>query len=284
MQARTVATPATHGNQGLALRARWDAPRVTSSSMLPVLRDDQDCAPGPTGSSIRSSGRRLRCPGMGASSGNRSVEFFEAQFRRQVQAHDYELNPFETRALDYLAGMVLDLGCGLGNLSLEAARRGHRAVAVDASAAACARVRADAEREGLPVRVIEADLGRWSIDGRYTTIACIGLLMFFRRERALELLLDIQRNVEPGGRAIVNVLVEGTTYLDMFQPGGYYLFGRDELEERFTGWRILSSVHETFPAPGHTRKEFSTVIAEKPRGTPPTSGKSQQGGGASCGD
>ena len=200
----------------------------------------------------------------GGAGGNQSVEFFDAQFRRQVQAHDFELNPFETRALGHLAGTVLDLGCGLGNLALEAVRHGHEVMAVDASPAAIARIAATAQHEGLPLRALEADLARWEIDRDYTTIVAIGLLMFFPRERALGLLRDIQEHVEPGGRAIVNVLVEGTTFMDMFQPGGFYLFGRGELEERFAGWRILSSEHETFPAPGDTRKEFSTVIAEKP--------------------
>ncbi len=71
---------------------------------------------------------------------NKSVEFFETQFQRQVRERDYALNPFETLALDYLTGTVLDLGCGLGNLSLEAGRRGHRILAVDASPAAIARI------------------------------------------------------------------------------------------------------------------------------------------------
>jgi len=31
------------------------------------------------------------------------------------------------------------------------------------------------------------------------------------------------------GLAIVNVLTEGTTYMGMFEPGNYYLFGRDVL-------------------------------------------------------
>ena len=39
--------------------------------------------------------------------------------------------------------------------------------------------------------------------------------MFFRRERALALLDDIQARVLAGGSAIVNVLVEGTTYMQM---------------------------------------------------------------------
>ena len=192
------------------------------------------------------------------------MEFFETQFRRQVREQDYTLNPFEIRALDYLTGTILDFGCGLGNLSLEAARRGHRVVAVDASSAAIARINTDAQRDALPVTAMEADIETWTIDQPYDTIVAIGLLMFFRREQALGLLDAIQEHVIPGGCAIVNVLIEGTTFLGMFQPDNYYLFAPRELDERFAGWRILDSRQETFPAPGDTRKEFSTVIAEKP--------------------
>ncbi|HKW96854.1 MAG TPA: class I SAM-dependent methyltransferase [Bryobacteraceae bacterium] len=199
-----------------------------------------------------------------ALSGNQSIEFFETQFRRQVHAQEYALNPFETFALDYLKGKILDLGCGLGNLSLEAARRGHDVVALDASPAAVARIHRDAQHQNLRVLAVQADLERWEIDQSYDTIVAIGLLMFFRRDRALELLADIQKHVTPGGRAIVNVLVEGTTFLGMFQPGNYYLFKPGELAERLAGWNILSSRRDTFPAPEGTRKEFSTVIAEKP--------------------
>jgi tellurite methyltransferase len=195
---------------------------------------------------------------------NPSVEFFDTQFQRQVAAQDYALNPFEILALEYLEGAVLDLGSGLGNLSLEAGRRGHRVLAVDASPAAVARINADAQREGLPVRAIEADLETWSIGETHDTIVAIGLLMFFRRERALELLRGIQSHVNPGGRAIVNVLVEGTTYTGMFDAANHYLFSHGELGERFAGWTILSSRHETFPAPAATQKRFATVIAQKP--------------------
>jgi len=199
---------------------------------------------------------------------NESVEFFDTQFQRQVRERDYALNPFETLALAYLKGTVLDLGSGLGNLSLEAGRRGHDVVAVDASLAAVSRINVDAQREGLSVQAIQANITSWSIGQTYDTIVAIGLLMFFRREEALDLLRAIQDHVNPGGRAVVNVLIEGTTYLGMFDPENYYLFPRNELEERFAGWKILSSRYETFPGPGETRKEFSTVIAEKPSQTP----------------
>ena len=106
----------------------------------------------------------------------RSVEFFETRFRKQVRESEYVLNPFETLAAEHLKGDVLDLGAGLGNLSLEAGRRGHRVVAVDASPTAVSRINADARREGLRVEadrmsnVAERCVGGWvgRRSGRFT--------------------------------------------------------------------------------------------------------------------
>ena len=81
--------------------------------------------------------------------------------------------------------------------------------------------------ERLAVAAIQADLSDFRIGRDYDLIVGIGLLMFFREARALALLGDIQAHVRPGGRAIVNVLIQGTTYVDMFTPGNYYLFGRE---------------------------------------------------------
>jgi len=194
---------------------------------------------------------------------NHSITFFDNQFQKQVSEQSFALNAFEHAALPYLLGSVLDLGCGLGNLAVEAARRGASVVAVDASPTAVAHIQRVAEQEKLALQGIQADLSNYRIDGRYDTIVAIGLLVFFERERALALLDEIQQHLKPGGRAVINVLIEGTTFMGMLQPGHSYLFGRDELAQRFAGWRVLEHSFQTFSAPENTEKVFATIIAEK---------------------
>jgi tellurite methyltransferase len=195
-----------------------------------------------------------------------SVRFFERQFQNQVAEARYELNPFEILALPHLAGEVLDLGCGLGNLALAGAANGARVTALDASPTGIAHLREAASDAGLPVRAHCTDLVHYAIDADYDAIVCIGLLMFFPEAAARGLLADIARHVRPGGVAVVNVLTEGTTFLGMFEPGHYTLFPRGDIARAFTGWTVIADTHDTFPAPGETLKAFDTLIARRPGG------------------
>lgn len=194
---------------------------------------------------------------------NASIRFFDAQFRRQVRDREFELNPFERSALPHLRGRILDLGCGIGNLSIEAARRGCSVVALDACGVAIDCLCERAQAEGLDIDAREVDLRDFEPEGQFDAIVCIGLLMFVDCARASGVLARLQDHVRPGGVAIVNVLVEGTTYLDMFDASGYCLFGRNELDARFAGWQAIESRIQAFPAPGGLEKVFSTVIARK---------------------
>lgn len=194
---------------------------------------------------------------------NKSIDFFDTQFRRQVAAGDFTLNPFETACLPFVHGRVLDFGCGLGNLAIAAARRGLEVTAVDARATAIARIRETAAAEGLRIDAQNADIGAYAIPGQFDTIVSIGLLMFFPRQQARGLLAQIQNHVAAGGTAIINTLIEGTTYMGMFEPGHYHLFGRDELPALFAGWNILHYSHDDFPAPEGSTKAFATIVARK---------------------
>jgi tellurite methyltransferase len=195
---------------------------------------------------------------------SRSIDFFERQFRQQASDAALALNPFEAQALPYLHGELLDFGCGLGNLAFAAARRGCKVTAIDASPTAVEHIRRRARDEALPVSAVLADLRQYPIDRDYDCIASIGLLMFFDCTTAFAVLADLQRHVRPGGHAVVNVLIEGTTYLEMFDPEAHCLFAPTALLDRFGGWTIVRSEFSAFDAPGHTVKRFATVIAQRP--------------------
>lgn len=196
---------------------------------------------------------------------SRSVAFFDAQFRRQAAAGEFALNPFEARALPFVGGRVLDLGCGLGNLALAAAARGARVIALDASPAAIESLTARALELKLDLNARCIDLADHVPDGAFDTVVAIGLFMFFPCDVARRQLGRALAAVRSGGTAIVNVLVEGTTYLEMFDPGrGYCLLPEDELPRALADWAILDDRVERFDAPGDTVKRFRTSIARRP--------------------
>lgn len=197
-------------------------------------------------------------------SNNRSVEFFDRQFERQIQQTEQALNPFEQAALPHLRGRLLDFGCGMGNLALAAARAGCTVLALDASEVAISHLRQAASAGGLPVQAQVADLGHHSVQGEFDTIVSIGLLMFLDCATAQRTLADLQAHLVPGGTMVVNVLIEGTTYMDMFDPEAHCLFPKDFLQTRFAGWQVISWDLRDFAAPGDTVKSFATIIARKP--------------------
>lgn len=195
---------------------------------------------------------------------NRSVQFFDTQFQQQSRERDFRLNPFELAALPHLQGRVLDYGCGIGNLAFAAAERGCSVLALDASPAAISHIQQRAATEALPVQAELADLRDYRLDQDFDAVVSIGLLMFFDCPTAFKALENLQAHVRAGGIAAITVLVEGTTYLDMFDTKNHCLFSRTELESRFAGWRILHSEHSNFGAAGGRNKAFATLIAQKP--------------------
>ena len=202
-----------------------------------------------------------------------SIEFFDRQFQAQIKAEDFELNPFEIMSLEYLEGRVLDMGAGLGNLALEAARRGHQVVAVEGSGAAIARIRRDAAAEGLSVIAQQGNALEWQpgddvsvrAQGQFDSVVSIGLLAFFRKEGAYRLLAKLAQHVKPGGLVILNFLCAGTDYMAMFEGDEYYLFDDHEVESLLPRWDCRLMRKDTFPAADGTKKVFVSLVLRKPR-------------------
>jgi tellurite methyltransferase len=119
-------------------------------------------------------------------------------------------------------------------------------------------------QEKLPITAQEADLRNMTVTGEFDCVVSIGLLMFFPRELAQAGLVRIQDLVKRGGLAAVNILIEGTTFMDMFDPSGYYLFGENELPGAFAAWTTEYLKLSAFPAPRGTVKRFRTLVARRP--------------------
>jgi len=192
-----------------------------------------------------------------------SVDFFDSQFKQQVIRSELALNPFEVASLPFVSGSLLDFGCGLGNLALSAARRGSQVLAVDASATAIDHLRTVARNEALPVRAERADLRHYTTAESFDSVVSIGLLMFFDCATAFRQLDLLKSLVNPGGVAAINVLTQGTTFMDMFSAEGHCLFEQGELSRQFEGWEILLDERRIFPAPLDTVKKFDTLVARK---------------------
>lgn len=193
-----------------------------------------------------------------------SIRFFDAQFRKQIRDANLHLNPFEQRTLPFLNGRVLDYGCGLGNLAIAAARNGCSVLALDASESAITHLRQRAAAESLAIEAEQVDLRNHELGESFDAVVSIGLLMFLDCDTARRQLGRLQALLRPGGVAAINVLVEGTTYLDMFDPETHCLFQRNEVHQRFQDWALLHSAYDDFPAPNGQIKSFVTVIARKP--------------------
>jgi tellurite methyltransferase len=194
---------------------------------------------------------------------NQSIRFFENQFQQQTSAGSYVLNPFESMVLPHLQGSMLDYGCGMGNLALAVAGRGQAVTALDASETAIAALAHLADEKHLPIQAHQADLRGHRLEGAYESVACIGLLMFFDCDTANAQLDQLQAATRSGGVLALNVLVEGTTFLDMFEPGAYCLRPVPEWLMRFEGWELIEQRMDDFGAQGGRIKRFLTVVARK---------------------
>lgn len=87
--------------------------------------------------------------------------------------------------------------------------------------------------------------------------------MFFDCATACRQLERLKAAVRPGGVAAVNVLIEGTTWLEAFGGAPCCLMSADDLRRAFDGRTLLLERGQPFEAPDGTVERFAAVIARR---------------------
>jgi SAM-dependent methyltransferase len=104
-------------------------------------------------------------------------------------------------------GIVLDVGCGLGQHSIELSRRGYLAVGLDLSLAMNTRAAESAQQLGLKINFVHADIREMEFDGAFDAAICMGTTLgFFDEDANRDVLARLHHALKPGGRLLIDVV------------------------------------------------------------------------------
>jgi protein-L-isoaspartate O-methyltransferase len=145
---------------------------------------------------------------------------------------------------DPAAAPVLDVGAGTGRNSLAMARCGHPVDAVELTPTFADKIRADAQRESLNIRVITGDVLA-GIDGLrpdYQLMVLSGVVSDFRTTEQLRAVFELAaRCLAPGGRLVANTFIPRGGYVPTSQAREFSqqlyssIFTREELAAAVAG-------------------------------------------------
>ena len=192
--------------------------------------------------------------------------FFEHEWLHEIEARIPEART--TRQVDFLlerlclneGARVLDLACGHGRIALELARRGYRVTGLDLSPRSLQMAREAADRDGLEIVWVEADMREIPSAAEFDAVVNIFTAFgYFEEESENQMVLDrVARALAPGGRFVIDVmnllgLARG------FQPRDWHertdgVLQIDEREFDFLAGRSLT--RWTFIRPDGARSEL----------------------------
>jgi SAM-dependent methyltransferase len=104
-------------------------------------------------------------------------------------------------------GEVLDIGCGYGRHALELAQQGLRLTGLDLSLPMLIRAADHAQKRGLPVNFVHADMREMTYNGQFDAAYCmLSSFGYFDEETNLRVATAICRALKPGGRFLIDII------------------------------------------------------------------------------
>ena len=102
---------------------------------------------------------------------------------------------------------VLDVGCGLGEQTVELAARGYHMVGLDISQTMVSRAKAEAEDRGLHIDFVRGDMREMSIEEPFDALLCWGTTFgYFTEEENEQTVRQFHQAIKPSGTLLLDVV------------------------------------------------------------------------------
>lgn len=112
-----------------------------------------------------------------------------------------------------LGGRTMELGCGTGRILLPLMRAGIEVIGIDRSLPMLAKLQQDALSEGLQPSILQMDMSRLGIFGRFRCIILAYSLITYLHDQveAIQVLRSLRERLEPGGMVILDTFIPKPT-------------------------------------------------------------------------